>query len=82
MPKTRVKTRKKHQPFYALANHKKRDHVIELKNNIKRDTQLFGGMFTSHLGLDEPDRPDLYDQWFSCLFLGRDRHTIWNASIR
>ena len=29
----------------------------------------------------EKDRPDLYNQWFDFYFLGRDRYTIWNASI-
>jgi hypothetical protein len=38
-------------------------------------------MFTSHLVLDEPDRPDLYNQWFDFIFLGQDRFTIWNAVI-
>jgi len=29
----------------------------------------------------EEDRPELYNQWFDFYFLGRDRFTIWNASI-
>jgi hypothetical protein len=29
----------------------------------------------------EEDRSDLYNQWFDFYFLGRDRYTIWNASI-
>lgn len=36
-------------------------------------------MFTSHLVLDEPGRPDLYNQWFDFYFPGLDRFTIWNA---
>lgn len=38
-------------------------------------------MFTSHQLLDEPGRPDIYNQWFDFLFLGMDGHTIWNAEI-
>lgn len=38
-------------------------------------------MFTSHLVLDEPGRPDLYNQWFDFYFPGLDRFTIWNAEI-
>ncbi|MDO9047136.1 MAG: hypothetical protein Q7U66_05275 [Methylobacter sp.] len=41
----------------------------------------YGGMFTSHLVLDEPGRPDLYSQWFDFYFPGQDRFTVWNAEI-
>lgn len=73
--------RKKHIPFVTLSKHKRRDEVIKLKGKIKRDTQDYGGQFTSHLVLDEPGRPDLYNQWFSFYFLGKDRSIIWNAYI-
>jgi len=33
------------------------------------------------LVLDEPGRPDLYNQWFDFYFPGLDRFTIWNATI-
>ena len=38
-------------------------------------------MFTIHLVLDEPGRPDLYHQWFEFYFPGQDRFTIWNTEI-
>jgi hypothetical protein len=72
---------KKRPPFVTLSQHKRRDEVIRLRGRIKRDAGEYGGMFTSHLILDEPDRPDLYNQWFDFLFLGQDRFTIWNADI-
>lgn len=72
---------KKRPPFITLSQHKRRDEVIRLKSRIKRDSNEYGGMFTSHLLLDEPNRPDLYNQWFDFLFLGQDRFTIWNAVI-
>lgn len=72
---------KKRPPFITLSQHKRRDKVIRLKGRIKRDAGEYGGLFTSHLILDEPDRPDLYNQWFDFIFLGQDRFTIWNAVI-
>lgn len=72
---------KKRPPFFTLSQHKRRDEVIRLKGRIKRDSNEYGGMFTSHLVLDEPDRPDVYNQWFDFLFIGQDRFTIWNAAI-
>lgn len=72
---------KKSPPFFTLSQHKRRDEVIRLKGRIKRDSNEYGGIFTSHLVLDEPDRPDVYNQWFDFLFLGQDRFTIWNAAI-
>ena len=49
------------------------------KGKIRRDTAGYGGRFTSRFVLSEPDRPDLYSQWFD--FPGQDRFTIWNAEI-
>ena len=51
------------------------------QRTTQRDSDEYGGMFTSHLVLDEPDRPDLYNQWFDFYFPGQDRFTIWNAEI-
>ena len=48
---------------------------------MRRDAAEYGGRFTSHLVLNEPGRPDLYNQWFDFYFLGMDRFTIWNAEI-
>jgi len=72
---------KKRPPFISLPRHKRSDEVLRLKGRIKRDADEYGGMFTSHLVLDEPDRPDLYNQWFDFYFSGLDRFTIWNAEI-
>lgn len=38
-------------------------------------------VFTSHLVLNEPGRPALYNQWFDFFFLGQRKFTIWNAFI-
>jgi hypothetical protein len=73
--------RKKHHAFITLPRHKRSDEVIRLKGRIKRTSAEYGGMFTSHLVLDEPGRPDLYNQWFDFYFPGQDRFTLWNATI-
>jgi len=72
---------KKHSPFMTLPRHKRSDEVIYLKGQIKRNADEYGGLFTSHLVLDEPGRPDLYNQWFDFYFPGLDRFTIWNTTI-
>ncbi|MDO9423646.1 MAG: hypothetical protein Q7T40_05600 [Methylobacter sp.] len=72
---------KKRPPFITLPRHKRSDEVIRLKGRMKRDSDEYGGMFTSHLVLDEPGRPDLYSQWFDFYFPGLDRFTIWNAAF-
>jgi hypothetical protein len=73
--------KKKRPPFISRPRHKRSDEVIRLKGQIKRDANEYGGLFTSHLILDEPGRPDLYSQWFDFYFPGLDRFTIWNATI-
>jgi hypothetical protein len=72
---------KKRLPFVALPRHRRSDEVIKLRGRIHRDAGDYGGRFTSHLVLDEPDRPDIYKQWFDFYFVGKDRFTIWNAEI-
>lgn len=72
---------KKHPPFISLPRHKRSDEVIRLKGMIKRDADKYGGLFTSHGLLDEPGRPELYDQWFDFYFPGKDRFMLWNAEI-
>lgn len=73
--------KRKSPPFISLPRHKRSDEVIRLKGRIKRDSDQYGGMFTSHLVLDEPGRPDLYNQGFDFYFPGQDRFTFWNAAI-
>ena len=48
---------------------------------MRRNAAEYGGRFTSHLVLNEPGRPDLYNQWFDFYFPGTDRFTLWNAYI-
>lgn len=64
----------------ALPRRNRRELYIRLRGKILRDAPLYGGLFTSHLELDE-SRPTLYNQWFDVYFLGSDGHTIWNAAI-
>ena len=73
--------KKKRPSFVMLPRHKRSNEVILLKGRIKRESGNYGGMFTSHLLLDEPDRPDLYNQWFDFYCLGQDRFTFWNVEI-
>ena len=76
-----LRHRKQRPPFSSLPRHKRSDEVIRLKGKMRRDAAEYGGQFTSHLVLNEPGRPDLYNQWFDFYFLGMDRFTIWNAEI-
>ena len=73
--------KKKRPSFVMLPKHKRSNEVIRLKGRIKRDSGIYGGMFTSDVLLDEPGRPDLYKQWFDVYFLGQDRFTFWNVEI-
>ncbi|MFC3569338.1 hypothetical protein [Paracoccus simplex] len=68
-------------PFASLSRHRQRDAFVRLRWKILGDKPIYGGLFTSHLVLDEPGRPDIYRQWFDFLFLGLDGRSIWNASI-
>ncbi|MDP1651232.1 MAG: hypothetical protein Q8L56_00750 [Rhodocyclaceae bacterium] len=72
---------KKRPPFITLPRHRRSDKVIRLKGEIRRDADLYGGRFTSHHVLNEPGRPDLYNQWADFYFVGSNRFTIWNAEI-
>lgn len=71
----------KYIPYSELSPRRRRDAFIRLRGKILGETSTFGGKFTSHLVLDEPGRPTLFNQWFDFLFLGLDGRTIWNAEI-
>lgn len=73
--------RNRFTPFGALSRHRQRDAFVRLRWRIVRGTPIYGRLFTSHLVLDEPGRPDIYRQWFDVLFLGLDGRSIWNATI-
>ena len=73
--------RKKFTPFSKLSRHKKRDLYVRLRQKIKRTAKDYGQNFTSHLVLNEPDRPSIFNQWFDFYFLGLDGVTIWNAVV-
>lgn len=72
---------KRRPPFVTLPRHKRSHEVIRLKGKMRRDADEYGGRFTSRLVLNEPGRPDLYNQWFDFYFPGTDRFMIWNASF-
>lgn len=65
----------------ALPRRKRANAVIRLKGQMRRDASEYGGRFTSHQVLNEPGRPDLYNQWADVCFPGTDRCTLWNAEI-
>ncbi|MBI2381261.1 MAG: hypothetical protein HYV16_10970 [Gammaproteobacteria bacterium] len=73
--------RPKYRPFVQLSRRQRRELWIRLRWQIRRQAAQYGGRFTSHLLLDEPERPALYKQWFDFCFLGRDGRTIWNATL-
>lgn len=72
---------KKFIPFSKLSRHKQRDLYVRLRGKIRRTESEYGKNFTSHLILNEPDRPTFFNQWFDFYFLGLDGVTIWNAVL-
>lgn len=73
--------RKKFTPFSKLSRHKKRDLYVRLRQKIKQTAKDYGHNFTSHLVLNEPGRPSIFNQWFDFYFLGLDGVTIWNTVL-
>ena len=76
-----MRLHKKFTPFSKLSRHKKRDLYIRLRNKIRKTVADYGVNFTSHLVLNEPDKPEWCNQWFDFYFLGLDGVTIWNAEL-
>ena len=72
---------KKFTPFSKLSRHKQRDLYIRLRGEIRKTESDYGKNFTSHLVLNEPDRPSFFNQWFDFYFLGLDGVTIWNTDL-
>jgi len=73
--------RKKRTPYCHLPRRKQRDSLIRMRQKILNESSVYGGQFTSHHVLDEPNRPAIYNQWADFYFLGSDGLTIWNATI-
>lgn len=73
--------KKKFLPFACLTRRKRRDLYVRLRWRIRNTASVYGGTFTSHQLLDEPNRPVLFNQWADILFCGSDGVTIWNATI-
>lgn len=76
-----IKRRHTWIPYSCLSRRKQRDAFIRLRQKIRNEAAVYGGQFTSHQVLEEPDRPANYNQWADCYFLGGDGLTIWNATI-
>lgn len=72
---------KKQTPFVDRKKSYRREETVLMKNRVRRDAELLGGLFTSHLFLDEPGRPDAFSQNYTFQFPGLDRYTFWNAFI-
>jgi len=68
-------------PFHTKTPRQRARAVITLKGEIRRTQTTYGGLFTSHAPLNEPDRPEIYNSWFQFAFPGSDRRTLWNALI-
>lgn len=84
-----MKGRKRHSrhpvklwtPFSDLSKTRRREAVIQLKNRIRRDTGMYGGLFTSHVMIEEEGRPDVFCHDADVYFPGAGKFTIWNADI-
>ncbi|MGK9169133.1 hypothetical protein KXR53_22650 [Inquilinus limosus] len=55
--------------------------MTQLRSEIARTRADYGGLFTSGQVLNEPGRPDAYNQWLDFVFPGLDKFTFWNATI-
>lgn len=73
--------RRKRKPYWTLPRSKRRDNFIRLRQKIRNDSSVYGGLFTSHQIINEPGRPAICNQWADILFLGSDGLTIWNTEI-
>jgi hypothetical protein len=73
--------RKNIVPYCYLSRRKQRDSFIRLRQKIRSETPVYGGLYTSRHVLEEPGRPALYNQWADVYFLGSDGLTIWNAAV-
>lgn len=40
--------RRKQQPYWTLSRSKRRDNYIRLRQKIRNDSSVYGGLFTSH----------------------------------
>lgn len=70
---------KKYKPFIELPKHRRKDTVFYLKKEIERNSEIFGGEFSSYLMPE--DEPDFNTQWFPIFFLGIGQYTFWNARV-
>ncbi|AHG65258.1 hypothetical protein [Advenella mimigardefordensis] len=71
----------KFRPFVELPLEDRQAEATRLQQQIDQYIYEYGGGFTSRAMLNEPGRPEIYDQSFSFYFLGKDKLTIWNAII-
>jgi len=73
--------RKKWTSYCRLPRRRQRDAFIRLRQKIRMETAMYGGLFMSCHVLDEPDRPAICSQWADVYFLGGDGLTIWNTEV-
>lgn len=76
-----MRKKRNRKPYWTLSRRKRRDNYIRLRQKIRNNTSVYGGLFTSHQIINEPGRPPLYNQWADILFLGSDGLTIWHTEI-
>lgn len=73
--------RRNYTRFVDLSRHKQRDLYIRLRWKILRESPEKGGMFSSFMLPGKLNGQDTPDQWYDFEFLGRDGHSIFNATI-
>jgi hypothetical protein len=69
-------------PFMQKTRKQRCDKVIYIKEKIRRSSNIFGPLFTSHHIIENTERPPFMDGLVSVLFLSRDRSKFWNCTIR
>lgn len=58
------------RPFHTLSRRERGNAGIRLKAKIMRTRSLYGGHFTSHLWLEEPEESPARCQWFDFFVFG------------
>lgn len=72
---------KRYKPFSSLSLTKRSSLGFKLRRKIARDRHIYGGRFTSHYLLIEPESHVICNQWFDFVFVGVHNYDIWEASI-
>ena len=72
---------RKYKSFGSLSRKRRNDAVMRLRRQIDHSKDDYGRLFTSDLILDDTAGPTDSSHLFDFYFLGREKGSIWNATI-